>query len=193
MEQKQDAAAARSVAREQRIQEEERRLLAISKGEREVAEHQAQSKVIQIERTTQAETEKQLAITEAHKRREQARIDNERAQILLETARIDADAVRVAADTEADAYAKQKILAANNALAQKLDAEIRIQELWAAAHAQRRVPRYVFGGGGNSGTNGPPTGADSESRLLQQLLTLEYANRLDYDRSLNERDGDGAK
>ena len=181
MEQKQDAAAARSVAREQRIQEEEQRLLAISKGEREVAERQAQAKVIQIERTTQAETEKQLAITEAQKRREQARIEKERAEILLETARIDAEARRVAADAEA--YAKQQILEADNALAQKLEAEIRIQELWAAAYAQRQVPQYVFGG--SIGTGGPPMGADSETRLLQQLLTMEYAKRLDYDRTLN--------
>ncbi|MEM9140791.1 MAG: SPFH domain-containing protein, partial [Pseudomonadota bacterium] len=146
MEQKQDAAAARSVAREQRIQEEEQRLLAISKGEREVAERQAQAKVIQIERTTQAETEKQLAITEAQKRRDQARIEKDRAEILLETARIDSEAQRVAADAEA--YAKQQILQADNALAQKLEAEIKIQELWAAAYATRRVPQYVFGGGG---------------------------------------------
>jgi regulator of protease activity HflC (stomatin/prohibitin superfamily) len=196
MEQKQDAAAARSVAREQRVQEEEQRLLAISKGEREVAERQAQAKVIQIERTTQAETEKQLAITMAQQRRDQARIEKERAQILLETATIDAEARRVAADAEA--YAKQEILKADNALAQKLDAEIRIQELWAAAYAKRQVPQYVFGasGGGVGGAvpisggaalvSGPPTGSDSETRLLQQLLTMEYAKRLDYDRTLTD-------
>jgi regulator of protease activity HflC (stomatin/prohibitin superfamily) len=194
MEQKQDAAAARSVAREQRIQEEEQRLLAISKGEREVAERQAQAKVIQIERTTQAETEKQLAITQAQQRRDQATIEKDRAQILLETARIDAEARRVAADAEA--YAKQEILKAHNALAQKLEAEIEIQKLWAAAYAQRRVPQYVFGaggggaglpaGGGTALVSGPPTGSDSETRLLQQLLTMEYAKRLDYDRTLSE-------
>ncbi len=185
MEQKQDAAAARSVAREQRIQEEEQRLLAISKGEREVAERQAQAKVIQIERTTQAETEKQLAITEAQKFREQARIEKERAQILLETATIDAEAKRVAA--EAEAYAKRQILEADNALAQKLDAEIEIQKLWAEAYARRQVPQYVFGVGGG-GSSGPPTGADSETRMLQQLLTMEYAKRLDYERALTGRD-----
>ena len=174
------------------MQEEEQRLLAISKGEREVAERQAQAKVIQIERTTQAQTEKQLAVTEAEKRREQARIEKERAQILLETARIDADARRVAADAEA--YAKQQILSADNALAQKLEAEIRIQELWAAAYAKRQVPQYVFGagGGGGAGPAGPPMGSDSESRLLQQLLTMEYAKRLDYDRTLTEDVGAGS-
>ena len=167
------------------FQEEEQRLLAISKGEREVAERQAQAKVIQIERTTQAETEKQLAITEAQKFREQARIEKERAQILLETATIDAEAKRVAA--EAEAYAKRQILEADNALAQKLDAEIEIQKLWAEAYARRQVPQYVFGVGGG-GPSGPPTGADSETRMLQQLLTMEYAKRLDYERALTGRD-----
>ena len=55
---RQQAAADRAIAREQRIQEEEQRLLAIAKGEREVAERQAQAKVRQIEQTTNAETEK---------------------------------------------------------------------------------------------------------------------------------------
>ncbi|MEM9138631.1 MAG: hypothetical protein AAGB15_02280, partial [Pseudomonadota bacterium] len=86
------------------------------------------------------------------------------------------------------------ILQADNALAQKLEAEIKIQELWAAAYATRRVPQYVFGGGGaGAGASGPPTGADGESRLLQQLLTMEYAKRLDYDRSLGEDSKTGAQ
>ena len=60
---RQQAAADRAIANEQRIQEEEQRLLAIAKGERELAERQAQAKVRQIDQTNNAETEKQLAIT----------------------------------------------------------------------------------------------------------------------------------
>lgn len=70
MQLKQKASADRAIAREQRVQEEEQRLLAIARGEREVAERQAQAKVTQIQRTTEAETEKQLAITEAEKLKE---------------------------------------------------------------------------------------------------------------------------
>lgn len=176
---RQQASADRAIAREQRIQEEEQRLLAIAKGEREVAERQAQAKVLQIERTTNAETEKQLALTEANKLKEQAEIDRERSGILLEKAEIDAKAVKVAADAEA--YAKAAVLEADNALAQKLDAEVEIQKLWADAYAKRNVPQYVFGGGGK---DGPPTGNDQQAQLLQQLLTMEYAKRLEYDRSL---------
>jgi hypothetical protein len=72
---RQQAAADRAIANEQRIQEEEQRLLAIAKGERELAERQAQTKVRQIDQTTNVEIEKQLAITSANKLKEQAEID----------------------------------------------------------------------------------------------------------------------
>jgi len=60
MEDKQNASADRAIAREKRIQEEEQKLLAEAKGERMVAERQAESLVEQIEKTTNAETTKQL-------------------------------------------------------------------------------------------------------------------------------------
>ena len=75
------------------------------------------------------------------------------------------------------------MLEADNALAQKLDAEINIQKVWADAYAKRNVPMYVFGSG--TGNTAAPTGSDSEAQLLQQLLNMEYAKRLDYDRTLN--------
>lgn len=180
---RQQAAADRAIAREQRIQEEEQRLLAIAKGEREVAERQAQAKVLQIERTTNAETDKQLAITTAVKLKEQAQIDRDRSAILLEKAQIDAESVKVAADAEA--YAKAAVLEADNALAQKLQAEVDIQTVWAEAYARRNVPQYVMGAGAGDGAT--PTGGDQEAKLLQQILTLEYAKRLDYDRSLTKQ------
>ena len=143
---RQQAAADRAIAREQRIQEEEQRLLAIAKGEREVAERQAQAKVRQIEQTTNAETEKQLAITSANKLKEQAEIDRERSVILLEKA------------------------------------EISSQRVWAEAYAKRNVPTYVFG----AGDGDTPTGGDQEAQLLQQLLAMEYAKRLDYNRAIQK-------
>ena len=138
--------------------------------------------MIQIERTTDAETEKQLAITAAEREREAARIAKEQSEILLEKARIDAESVRVAADAEA--YAKRQILEADNALAQKLDAEVEIQKLWAEAFAKRNVPTYVFGSGGGDG--GTPVGSDDEASRLFQILTLQAAERLDYDRTIAE-------
>ncbi|MCY0964961.1 SPFH domain-containing protein [Parathalassolituus penaei] len=180
MQLKQKASADRAIAREQRIQEEEQRLLAIAKGEREVAERQAQAKVEQIQRTTEAETEKQLALTNAEKLREQAEIAKETAQIELEKARIEAETQRTLADAEA--YQKKVILEADNALAQKLQAEIDIQKTWADAFAQRKVPTTVFGGS----DGGAPVGSDSEVKAFMQILTLDAAKRLSYSREITE-------
>ena len=136
MQLKQKASADRAIAREQRIQEEEQRLLAISRGEREVAERQAKAKVEQIQATTEADTQKQLAITEAEKLQAQANIQRETAKINLEKAEIEAQTLRTLA--EAEAYQKKVILQADNALAQKLDAEIQIQRIWAESFAKRQ-------------------------------------------------------
>lgn len=180
MQLKQKASADRAIAREQRVQEEEQRLLAIARGEREVAERQAQAKVEQIQKTTEAETDKQLAITGAEKLKAQAAIAKETAQINFEKAKIEAETKRTLA--EAEAYQKKVILQADNALAQKLDAEIEIQKLWADAFSKRKVPSTVFG----SGQSGAPVGSDAEVKAFMQMLTLDAAKRLNYDRELSK-------
>lgn len=180
MQLKQKASADRAIAREQRIQEEEQRLLAIARGEREVAERQAKAKVVQIQKTTEAETEKQLAITEAEKLKAQATITKETAQINLEKARIEAETKRTLADAEA--YQKKVILQADNALAQKLDAEIAIQRVWADAYSKRKVPQYVFGAGGGD----TPSGGDTEVQNFMRLLTMDAAKRLAYSREVED-------
>jgi regulator of protease activity HflC (stomatin/prohibitin superfamily) len=182
MQLKQKASADRAIAREQKIQEDEQRLLAIARGEREVAQRQASAKVNQIQKTTEADTEKQLAITGAEKLREEAHISRETAAINLEKARIEAETRRTLAD--AQAHQKRVILRADNAPAQKLEAEIRIHSLWADAFAKRQVPANVFGAGGGAG--GTPVGSDSEARIFMQLLTLDAAKRLSYEREIGE-------
>lgn len=174
---RQQASADRAIAREQRVQEEEQRLLAITRGDREVAERQASAKVEQIQKTTEAETEKQLAITAAERELESARIRKERAEILLGTARIDAEARQVAAD--AAAYEKTAILNADNALAQKLEAYVEVQKVWADAFANRKVPTTIFGG-----TDGG-AGTDGDVGRFVDLLTMQAARDLAVDPSIN--------
>lgn len=180
MQLKQKASADRAIAREQRVQEEEQRLLAIARGEREVAERQAQAKVEQIQKTTEAETDKQLTITGAEKLKAEAAISKETAEINLEKARIEAETQKTLADAEA--YQKKVILQADNALAQKLEAEVKIQELWADAFAKRNVPVNVFGGG----QGGAPVGNDAETKAFMQMLTLDAAKRLNYEREITK-------
>lgn len=180
MQLKQQASADRSIAQEKRIQEVEQKLLAVAKGEREVAEEQATAKKVQIKATTEAETEKQLALIKASKQLEQAEIDKQTAQITKEKA--DIDAVRIKTLADATAYEKEVVLQADNALAQKLETEVAIHKVWAAAYAKRAVPTNVFGGG--SGDGGTPTGSDSETANFMKLMTLDAAKRLNYDRGI---------
>ena len=177
MQLKQKASADRAIAREQRIQEEEQKLLAEAKGEREVAERKAAALVEQIEKTTNAETEKQLVLTKANQQKEQAEIDRQTAEIRLEQAKIDAQAVQVAADAEA--YKKREILQADNALAQKLDAWVEINKAYADAFAKRPVPTTVFGG---TGSDSYAQGTDVQAFL--QLMTVKAAKDLDVDTSV---------
>ena len=171
---KQKASADRAIAREQRIQEEEQKLLEVAKGQREIATTQAAALVKQIAATTDAETDKQLALTEATKLKESAAIQEERAAIMLAIAKIDAEAVQVAAD--ATAYQKREILQADNALAQKLDAWVYAQEVWAAAFAKRNVPTTVFGAGGEGGA-----GTDSDVKAFMDIMTMKAARELSVD------------
>lgn len=174
---KQKASADRAIAREQRIQEEEQELLAVAKGDREIAEERAAALKEQIKQTTEAETTKQLAITAANQKAEAAVIDEQRATTLLNIAKIDAQAVEVAADAEA--YKKREILSADNALAQKLEAEIKIQAAWANAYSKRPVPTTVFG------ANGEGAGTINEVQQFLQLKTVEAAENLGYSRNVD--------
>ena len=181
MQLKQKASADRAIAREQRIQEEEQKLLAEATGDRQVAEKKASALVDQIERTTKAETTKQLALTAANQQKEAAEIDRKKSEILLAKAQIDAQAVKVTAD--ADAYKKRVVLKADNALAQKLDAEIAIQKVWAEAFAKRAVPTTVFTSGVGGGTS---TGSDTDVTRFMQLMTVQAAKSLAYDRGVGK-------
>ena len=135
---------------------------------------QAAAKVEQIQRTTDAETDKQLALTQARKRKEQAEIDRETAAIRLEQAKIDAQARQVAAD--AAAYEKKAILEADNALQQKLDAYVKAQQYWASAFSKRRVPTQVFGATGNGGA-----GTDGDVQAFMNIMTMKAAKDLSVD------------
>jgi len=146
------AASRRVVAREQRLEQEEQRLLAIQEGSTNIAKRQAAAQVEQIQQTTEAETQKKLTLIGAERIREEAEIARQTAEIQLERARIDAEAVTVTADAEA--YAKEAILTADGALQQKLDAWVQAQRVWADAASKINVPSTVFNNGGTEGVAG---------------------------------------
>lgn len=192
MESKQEASANRAIARERQEEEVQNRLLEIERGKRQIEQVKTQALKQQMERTTRAETdnaerttkartEKELALIVASRQKEQAAIEAETAKIRLEMAKIEAESVKVKA--EADAFAKKAALEADNALREKLQAEIEIQRVWAAAYARRNVPQYVFGGGGNGGT---PVGQDGEASTFMKMMTMQAAKSLAYDREITQ-------
>ena len=172
-----EALGRRVIARDQRFEQEEVRLLKIAETETAIAEAQGRAREVQIKQTTEAETTKKLALIKDEQMREQAAIQKQTAQISLEKAEIDAKAKIVTAEAEAEQ--RRLAMAADNALQVKLDAEVQIQQHWAEAYAKRAVPSVVFGSNGDT-----PTGADSEATNLIKLLTAETAKKLAYDRTI---------
>lgn len=172
-----DAAARRAVAKEKRLEEEENRLFVQAKAEREIAERQGQARVEQIEKTTDAETAKRLALIEADKLREEAKIARETASVKLETAKIDAESRQVAADAEA--YEKKAILLADNALQAKLEAYVEVNKVWADAFAKRNVPTTVMGGEGGD--------TDFDTSDFMSLLGVKAARDLALDTRVEDK------
>lgn len=174
-----DAVSRRVIAKEQRLEQEEQRLLRIAEGDTEIAKRQAEAKTEQIQLTTEAETQKKLAITAAERVREEARVAKETAAINLERARIDAEAVQVAAD--AAAYEKRVILEADGALAQKLAAWTEAQKVWADAAAKINVPSTVIAGGNGSGNSGSALGTVES---FMNMLMVKTAKDLAVDTNI---------
>lgn len=175
-----DAASRRIVAQEQRKEQEEQRLLEIQRGETAIAKRQAQAKVDQIQKTTEAETSKKLALIQAERLKEEAEIAKQTSEINLEKSRIDAEAVQVLAD--ATAYEKQVILEADGALQQKLKAWTDAQRFWANAAAQINVPQTVFASGGE-GTAGNALGTVDS---FMQMMTMQAAKQLQVDPTITK-------
>lgn len=170
------AASRRVVAREQRLEQEEQRLLAIQEGSTNIAKRQAAAQVEQIQQTTEAETQKKLTLIGAERIREEAEIARQTAEIQLERARIDAEAVTVTADAEA--YAKEAILTADGALQQKLDAWVQAQQVWADAASKINVPSTVFNNGGTGGVAGNALGTVDQ---FMQMMMMKTAKDLQVD------------
>lgn len=176
-----EALGRRVIARDQRLEQEEQRLLKIAEADSAIAEEQGRARQEQIKQTTNAETSKKLALIESEKMLERAALEKKTSQINLEKAEIDAKSIIITA--EAEAKKRQLAISADNALQAKLDAEVQIQTVWANAYATRAVPSVVFGSDGNV-----PVGSDSEASNLIKLLTAETAKNLAYDRNLNMND-----
>ncbi|MDH4562400.1 SPFH domain-containing protein [Pseudomonas sp. BN411] len=175
----QQALAELAVARQNRLKEEEEKLLVTARGEKEVEARRQETLRDQIERTTQAETEKQLAIINAEREKGRAEIEKQTAELLRDKASITADATKITAD--ADAYAREAVIKADGALQPKLDALIAINKVWAEAAAKAPVPSVMMAGGQSS-----TSGRQDEIGQLMGVLATKAARDLALDMKVKE-------
>lgn len=158
-----------SYARQGRITADEQKKLATANGEMEVETQRQLTMKDQVIRTTNAETEKQLALTNASREQEKAAIEKQTSQIKFEQAQIDAKTTKEKA--EAEAYAKKAVILADGALTQKLQARVEIEKVWADAFAKAKVPQMVMGGAGD-------TGRQSETANFMNVVGAKAAKDL---------------
>lgn len=166
----QTALAELAVARQNKLKEQEEKLLVTARGEKEVEVKRQETLRDQIERTTKAETEKKLTLIDANRQNERATIEQKTAAIALEKAKIDAQATKVTADAEA--YAKNAVIQADGALDKKLATFERINQYWSIAATSAPVPSIVMGGASGS------SGRNSEITNFMNLLTTKAAKDL---------------
>ncbi len=165
-------------------QQESLMAIATKKAEAEKAKQEA----ITVEAKGKAELqrvkyeklkEKTVAVIEAEKNAKVATTD---AQRDLDVAKLDKLA---AVETKAKdillgqgiAKRKQLIMAADGALKQKLQATVEINEVWAKAFANRKVPTTYFAGGGKDGGSGP----DNSFQNFMNAMTANATSQLSLD------------
>ena len=176
----QQALAELAVARQNRLKEEEEKLLVTARGEKEVEARRQETLRDQIEQTTQAETEKQLAVINAEREKQRAEIEKQTAELLRDKASITAQATKITADAEA--YARKAVIEADGALQPKLDALVQINQVWAEAASQAPVPGVMMGGSGN----GASASRQDEIGQLMGILATKAARDLSLDMKVKE-------
>ena len=152
---------------------EQRALTVEQQGRAEAMKAKWQQETEKAREVTKAEQEKSVAVTAAQKALEVARLEAEASEQYR---------ISQLRRAEGDAGYKKQVLAADGALAQKLETFERVQMGWANAFAQRKVPATVLGGGA-----GAP-GGDGDVQALLQLLTAQTAKSIALDMAVPARE-----
>lgn len=171
-------------------QAEQRALTVEQQGRANAAEAKWKQEVEKARAVTLAEQQKQVQITDAERNKQVALVDAERnkqaaeiaANQRLTVAKLDRDAAELTKqrdilEGEGQAEKRRLVLAADGALAQKLETYTRVSELYAnAIKGSNWVPSVVMGGAGQSASSGPVD--------LVNLLTAKTAKELALDMSM---------
>jgi regulator of protease activity HflC (stomatin/prohibitin superfamily) len=162
-----DAAGKSNVARQEAQKAEFEKQRVIAQGETEKARIRVDKEKEQINILIDAETEMKRKKTE---------VDRQRYSV--EAVELEAKAIKLKAD--ADAYARERIMKADNALEKRLEALVSINKAYAEAiKGNRLVPNTVISGGGDGGVKG------NAVNDFIRLLTVNAANQVNA--TLNEK------
>ncbi len=110
-----------------------------------------------------AKRDKQVAVFHGEKRKEVAGLDKAAALLTKQKNILDGEGI---------AKKKQLILAADGALAQKLQTYEAVMTIWAEAYAKRKVPSVVMGGSNSKG------GTDTDAMQMSEVLSLMALKQL---------------
>ena len=160
---------------QQQIATQQEALMAVAtaraqaqQAEQEALTKEAKGKSRVVEAKYEEEERKVRAVVQATQRLEVARLEKQAAE---ETKQ------REILLGQGDAERKSLVLRADGALAQKLDAMIKINEQWAKAYSTRQVPALVMGAGGVDGT-------DKSTTEFAQMMQLLVAKEMGLDLSI---------
>jgi len=163
-----DAAAQASVKKQEAKRAEYDKQKIIAEGEASKAQIQVDQEKLQITKLISAET-----------MLKEAKIDLAQAKIQREKEVELAAKVKIAAD--AQAYAKRKVIEADGALTQKLEAFNQAVEDIAKGWANRKVPQTVImsgGGNGNGSGNGAEyNGSPQEVQIMLGMMLADMAKK----------------
>ncbi len=163
-----EASTRESVSKQNLITAQQEELTAAAEGRKRLVEIEYERKQEQTKALVQAETSVKLAGK-----------DKEKQFIALEAARLEAQKIKALA--EAEAYAKQKMMAADGALEKKLATYKEVQQMWATAFQNFQgdlVPKFQTGSSG-SGNN---AGLD-----FMQIMSAKAAMDLNLDQKMDNK------
>lgn len=138
-----EASTRESVSKQNLVTAQQEAMTAEAEGRRRLVEIEYEEMQRQTQAVVQAETQVKLAEKDMLKQ-----------EIAMQAAKLEAQKIKALA--EAEAYAKQKIMAADGALDKKLEAYEEVQRLWANAFQNYQgalVPTFQTGGTGNTQGN----------------------------------------
>lgn len=155
-----DAAGKSNVARQEAQKAEFEKQRVVAQGETEKSRIRVDKEKEQIHILMDAETAMKRKKTE---------VDQQRYSV--EATELEAKAIKLKADAEA--YARERIMKADNALEKRLEALVEINKAYAEAiKGNRLVPNTVITGGGADGTKG------NAVNDFIRLLTVNAANQV---------------